>query len=382
MAPAIPFADPFVLRFKIQVTDPLFLNYTLASGGTDFYYFSNEHDSAVETEAVPYLSRKIAVHDPQREYRAGELALNVTKDKLFEAIRSNRTESLPSGDTNSNDYWRKIQRKAYISKNDQLPYKQLPFFISVVDRVGSRLEDVKKIHAELLRDGITVPGLDVVTIESSNPQEDPLKGVNVAWKTIPATMKPGIYSLLVSFEDEAGNKMEDLAFTKTFYLDLSPGIRPFAILELHHNPANTTSEFRLLDVRDPGEGEPLESLIRDSNPVFRIWWKNRIARLQYRLFSSAVSNGSNSTLPTTPVVINTSEPLPFLRSNQFLGLKCIGEEGNKELTIVPGPDLQMDESLPSLPNPVPDRIRLEQDGWYTDVFTTVHPSLLDQSNSS
>lgn len=261
-SPFNPLDEPLCLRFKVNIKNPFFFNFTnfridknADSGQRYLYYFSNRVKNA---DNKLYLSQPIPKQNLNQGYLAGDLYLSGVG--LFEAL-----QDIPPNNNISN-YWKQIYK-------GQTPHFQ---FITHLDRLTLQpavfehtVFNGTQKHQEL---NILIFNVDDQFVDQQHfTAYDPantsatLRSCSVDLRK----MKPGVYRLEVRKKDNT--ILTD--FGLTFYLDTSLYQQgPLAIIECFHNPNDNSSAYRWLDAANQN---------RLRQPKYELRWKNRSTFWRY-----------------------------------------------------------------------------------------------------
>ena len=319
--PFIPLNEPFALRFAVYLQNPHFFNFTNLRLERDpaqkdqyLYYFSNRANN-VDSAATRYLSRAIPDFDATYAYEAGELFINGTPT-MREAIEDNGPAVFDG------TQWRQL-----FSGVDPLPQ-----FVTARDRIVLR-PSIFKVNVQAVSEEVLIfrikdrNGVEVKNITHRSSEI----GTPITECELDLTdLQPAVYE--IEAEDTGGNVVSELGLT-FFKDDMLAQKRPFALIEVFHEPDNSLGEYRWLDETD---GNKLLS------PQYTIRWKNRATWWRYyheespTFTSTAVENLNPVVNSPNHRILISSDPLALTQVGRAVPMDVDGE-----IQLLPNPGVEL-----------------------------------------
>ena len=369
------------LTFFLEVTDPLFYNYTnlpLYTHQNQVYYFSNQvvndHGSSL------HLSSPVKPFDSSRPYHAGDLHIDTspTPPRLFEAVRY-----IPAGPYDPGD-WREWPAPAFSSAESYVRGDTVLFngnlyqasedpAITVSpdptewDDLGAvpdlafqfaHLEDRLPIRRGHIRDDVTqlspAPGLTDIEVQVSKTSPKGVKEAS-ATLTVPfsaatgqtlgeigvdvSRLAPGLYTWEVINVGAPGNPPVSTPKSGVFYLH-NQTEKPFGIVEIFLDRTNVDSSYWLLDANDNLVNNlPPATPPTTTPPTYTLQFKNRSTYWRYRLSEVQTLSNSGPLIPGATIasdIFVTKYPRPLTKT--FADLKI---KPNGTLISIPEPNVTL-----------------------------------------
>lgn len=321
--PFIPLNEPFCLRFAVSVRNQNIFNLTNLRLGKNnenkdhfLYYFSNRVNNFSAPDTL-YLSQAMPGFAPSLTYEAGETIIDSSNPANFRMLESIEDNGPAPFD---NSQWQEIYK-------DQDP---LPQFITRNDRIVLRPKIFKHNVESAAREDLGFfirdrEGTNVKTLNFNSTES----GTNLSECELKLSDLPTALYIL-DVRDNAGILFPELGMK--FFMDDELFVqRPFAMIELFHEPDGSLNEYRLLDQEN---GNRLLS------PTYTIHMKNRSTFWRY-YFSDAPSFTSSQVevyepSPGNPInsVLVSNKPLGLTQFSRILEIEIGGDT-----VFLPNPDV-------------------------------------------